>query len=659
MSSSKNNFSYRPEIDGLRAFAVIAVILYHAGFSFFKGGFVGVDVFFVISGYLISSIIYTEIQNGSFTFSNFYARRAGRIIPALFFVIAVCIPFAYVYLLPDDLKEFSRSVISTTTFVSNIFFMKQSGYFDTAIELKPLIHTWSLGVEEQFYIFFPILLALAFKFKRSMVLPLLFVLGLISFTLAESELLTKTANFYVLPTRAWELMIGAVISIYFIGYQSKLPINERTANIFGIIGLSAIVLSITLLSKDLPYPGVYTLPPTIGTALILLSRSKNSLSNKILSAKYFVGIGLISYSAYLWHQPLFAFARHISIDDPDISTFGFLSATSFLLAYLTWKYVETPARNLAKVNKKAIFLFYIIVSILFICLALWSIKQRGCENRFPIAEKLKMKDVKCTFPSKNICLFSNNRKDNPEFAVFGDSHAVALAPMFFNIQKQHNKSYIFSTQASCPPLLGVYVIALDPEMRDACYYANQERFQYIKDHPSIKKIFLISRWTRYVDGNYKGKQVGFLGLKPTDVQSIEISRRSLKKSISQTFEDYKKLGVELYVVLQAPQQQLNVSQQYMIAESRELNTEQVELLIKNRSVKNSQHLALQSFSRNYINEESKRYGVNVINLDEFFCKNNYCAIGEPGNPYYVDYDHLSTAGAMNTSARFLDLINKP
>ena len=307
---------YRPEVDGLRALAVLAVIFYHAGFTLFKGGFVGVDIFFVISGYLITSIIFSEIKSQSFSFANFYARRAGRIIPPLFLVMMASMPFAYLYLLPIHLKEFARSLVYIPVFVSNIFFMRQSGYFDSDVEIKPMIHTWSLAVEEQYYLMFPLLLLVLYKVNRNWLLPLLALLGIGSFLLAQFHFTDATSSFYLLHTRAWELLLGVCLAIYLSeGNKGNQP-ELRVGNVLSITGLIFILYSMFFITKDDPFPSAYTLIPTLGTAFILYSSSPNGFVNQCLSSKLLVGIGLISYSLYLWHQPLFAFARYINLTEP-------------------------------------------------------------------------------------------------------------------------------------------------------------------------------------------------------------------------------------------------------------------------------------------------------------------------------------------------------
>ncbi|MCH8685927.1 acyltransferase family protein [Pedomonas mirosovicensis] len=341
---------YRPEIDGLRAVAVIPVILFHAGLSLFSGGFAGVDVFFVISGYLITSIIINELEEGRFSIVRFYERRARRILPALFVVMLCCIPFAAAWMLPWQFKDFAQSLIAVTLFSSNILFWREDDYFATAAEEKPLLHTWSLAVEEQYYLLFPLLLALLWRFGRRPVFGVIALLAGASLLLSEyGSRHWGSANFYLAHTRAWELLIGSICAFL----QFRQP--QRRSNGLSALGLGLILFAIFRYDETTPFPSVYALAPTLGTALVILYGAGGTWAGRLLATRPFVGIGLISYSAYLWHQPLLAFARIYSLKTPPIEMMLALSAASLVLAYLSWKYVETPFRNRRAFSRGAIF----------------------------------------------------------------------------------------------------------------------------------------------------------------------------------------------------------------------------------------------------------------------------------------------------------------
>ena len=328
---------YRREIDGLRAVAVLPVILFHAGFSVFSGGYVGVDVFFIISGYLITSILISELEEERFSIARFYERRARRILPALFVVMLACLPFAYMWMFPSQLKDFAQSLVAVVFFGSNFLFWHESGYFAADAEIKPLLHTWSLAVEEQYYIVFPIFLLLAWRFGRNKMFWSVVVIAAISLLLAEWGWRNKpSANFYLAPTRAWELFAGSICAFLTVGRTLK------SNNVLSGIGLAAIIFAIFTFDKNTPFPSVYALVPVVGTALIILFGRQGTLVATLLSMRVFVGIGLISYSAYLWHQPLFAFARLGSLTEPSHILMAVLAVAALLLAWVTWRWVEQP-----------------------------------------------------------------------------------------------------------------------------------------------------------------------------------------------------------------------------------------------------------------------------------------------------------------------------
>lgn len=417
---------YRHEIDGLRAVAVIPVILFHAGFTIFSGGYVGVDVFFVISGFLITSIIINELELGAFSLLGFYERRARRILPALFFVMLCCIPLAWVWMLPDQFKDFSESLIAVSLFASNILFWQESGYFAATSELKPLLHTWSLAVEEQYYTLFPIFLIVLWRFGRNSVFFFVVAVFVISLVLSEwGWRNAPVANFYLIPTRAWELFAGSICAFLIKGSTPK------SSNPLSALGLTMIVSSMFLFDDKTPFPSIYALAPVAGTALIILYGSSQTWVARLLSLDVFVGVGLVSYSAYLWHQPLFAFARIRNVFLPEQWLMLFLSIASLGLAYLSWRFVEKPFRmrsEFAPISRRAIFGLSGIVGTFFVMFGAYGTLQNGISNRFSFdAEALEY-----------IEFFDNSLPEMAYFEredIFKDFRAECN---FFNIQKYRN-----------------------------------------------------------------------------------------------------------------------------------------------------------------------------------------------------------------------------
>jgi len=378
---------YRAEIDGLRAIAVMPVILFHAGFSLFSGGFVGVDIFFVISGYLISSIIIREKNSEKFSIAAFYERRARRILPALYFMILVTIPFAWLWLMPVQLKNFSLSIVSVLAFCSNFLFWKTTGYFDAASDELPLLHTWSLGVEEQFYFILPLALLLFWKSgpKKLMLL----VAGGIAISLALSEWgwrETPMSNFFLPFSRAWELLAGTLLAL---ARYDKPSLPDRNSNFLSVAGIALILFSIFFYNEKTPFPSVYALAPVLGTVLVLCYAVKGTLVAKLLSSKIMVGIGLISYSAYLWHQPLFAFARVFHQNPLSKTVYSVLILITIVLAWFTWRFIETPFRNPKHIPARKYIPGIILVSVALIALGLQGYKKKGYPKRISVSNQVE------------------------------------------------------------------------------------------------------------------------------------------------------------------------------------------------------------------------------------------------------------------------------
>ena len=424
---------YRREIDGIRALAVIPVILFHAGFSWFSGGYVGVDVFFVISGYLITGIVMSDIARGTFSIADFYERRIRRILPALFLVVVVCIPVAFWVLLPADLKEFGQSLIAVATFSSNVLFWSQSGYFHGAAELKPLLHTWSLSVEEQFYVVFPLLLLLMWRWGRKWVVTVLLVIAVSSLLLAEWGALNKPiAAFFLLPTRAWELLLGSLVAFYLANESRRQPSLAQN-NVLASIGFIAVAYAIFVFDAKTTFPGLHALVPTLGTALMIIGARPETWVGKFLCQPSMVSVGLISYSAYLWHQPLFSFARHLGLTNSATLTLVALALSSLILGYLSWRYVETPFRRNRAISRTRIFLFAGCGSLAMLLVGLSGhvlngfIDRMNPEDRYlaSISPGEQGVYVRTRFDALHHASFSEKDK-SIKLMVIGDSYAKDL-----------------------------------------------------------------------------------------------------------------------------------------------------------------------------------------------------------------------------------------
>ena len=427
---------YRAEIDGLRAIAVGAVIFYHAqikidDFQLFQGGFIGVDIFFVISGYLISSIILKElVTTGSFSFKHFYKRRIRRIMPALLFLMLVSVIFAWKFLPPDIIIDFSKSIISSLGFISNLYFHYSGQIYgaDSGL-LKPFLHTWSLSVEEQYYILFPIFLFITFKYFREYLIYFL----LIGFTLSLgfSDWGSRnypSATFYFLHTRIWELLAGSILAYIEItkGHRSK---NKTLNLIFPAVGLLLIGNSILFFNDKMFHPSFYTLIPVIGVCLIIWFSHKDELITKILSTKLFVGVGLISYSLYLWHYPVFAFERILDFSQ-GIFFKLLLCIVIIVSSVLSYFLIEKPFRN-KKYDLKKLLTILLSIFIFLISFNYYIISNEGLKKRLPNIFQTKLREKNTTFFQKE-----NTKK----IVLIGDSHADALEFKLNEELKQNNLS---------------------------------------------------------------------------------------------------------------------------------------------------------------------------------------------------------------------------
>ena len=457
---------YRPEIDGLRALAIIPVVLFHGGFSLVSGGFVGVDIFFVISGYLITLLIYNDLSNNSFSPKRFYERRIKRLFPALFFVTVCCSIAAWFLYQPYDLEDFYGNLASVFAFASNVHFYHHSGYFDPSSELNSLLHTWSLSVEEQFYFVFPWLLILAFKMGRKAVWIGVFALIIVSFCLAEWRLESKPmAAFYLLYARGWELMIGSLCALLISDSNLITKVSKAHKEYLAWLGLCLILFSIFFFNDATPTAGSYTLIPTLGAALIILFSHSNGYLGRLLSHRLLVFIGLLSYSTYLWHQPLLAFSKYYLGENFDLGVSAALCLLSFFLGYLSWRFIEKPFRYgfFGFSRQRRVYITFATLSICIVTLSTYGKNERGFPERLDVSVRSIYQTTgeyeqveKCfvtvsgTFDLSQ-CLETKTGYKNA--LIIGDSHAASLFPVLKReFAKQHwNLSML--AYARCVPFI--------------------------------------------------------------------------------------------------------------------------------------------------------------------------------------------------------------
>jgi peptidoglycan/LPS O-acetylase OafA/YrhL len=635
---------YRAEIDGLRALAVLPVILFHAGFEWFSGGFVGVDVFFVISGYLITTIIISEMAEGKFSIVNFYERRARRILPALFFVMASCLPFAWLWLTPSDLKDFGQSLVAVSTFSSNLLFWLESGYFDTAAELKPLLHTWSLAVEEQYYILFPVFLMLTWRLGIKWVLVLLSIIFLLSLGVAQWGAYNKpSATFFLLPTRGWELLVG-VFAAFYLNYNTHLK-SHILNQALSLLGFGMIVYSIIAFDETTPFPSLYALIPTVGTGLLILCAVPKTFIHKLLSLKFIVGIGLISYSAYLWHQPLLAFARHRLLGDVSDLILITLCLTSLAMAWFSWRFVEKPFRDKKIITQKKIFLFSIVGIGVFCSIGLSLHLKQGYGERVNFTEELASSFER---PSLDNCFdtpFNHSAdqwgcnlgadKQKIDFILFGDSHSLSLRQIIDDVAKQKGIKVFFTGSSGCLPFIGIYPNRPDQNLRN-CNLLNERVYKFAKDE-NIKGIILSARWSYYTLGNYELSGGQLISDKANGPFTLQHSIDTFSKAFDATVEKYTSIEVPIHLITQPPHQKYPPESVYFFI-SKGIGS------IDTTSVKRSDFQKLNEIPINVFSTHEN--GIDVYNITDLFCDELLCPIGEQTKSFYFDDDHLSTYGML-------------
>jgi len=480
---------YHREIDGLRAIAILPVLLYHANLGLFSGGFIGVDVFFVISGYLIASLIFEEINEKRFSLINFYERRARRILPALFVVMFATLVTGWVYMDPFELKELSQSAFATSIFSSNLYFTLKVGYFNISAELKPLLHTWSLAVEEQYYFIFPLLALFLWKRGIKVVAVSLITILLISFALAITlNTSSPNASFFLLHTRAWELIAGALVALHFHSARFKLT-SKFLASWVSLFGLILILAGILFIDSNVAYPGIGTLLPVVGTVLIILCAQEHTLTYKILSHKSLVYIGLISYSLYLWHQPILAFARIITLQELTMPLAVSSLVLTFILAIFTKKFVEDPFRKKRILpSRKSLLSSTVLISAFFIAFGMAGHVKKGFPERSELSLRLAQNfglSEKCSGAELDQTACST--AENPEAFLWGDSFAMHLGEAVDIVEKNGIKQL---TMSGCPPIVDYNEASRKTLV--TCYDYNQSVIRYLESmqNPQDKRVYL-------------------------------------------------------------------------------------------------------------------------------------------------------------------------
>lgn len=648
MNNIQGTPQYHPHIDGLRAIAVLAVIFFHADISFFSGGFVGVDVFFVISGYLITTIIYSKIENNTFSLLEFYIKRIKRLIPALFFMMLCCLPFAWFFLLPSEMKSFGKSLIGASTYTANIVFWKEGGYFGVTNELKPLLHTWSLAVEEQFYILFPLFLIVAVRFFRKKITHILFLCGFFSLVLSEwGAVNSPYATFLLLPTRGFELLLGCLLAFICTNQSLHLKRNLLYEGL-ALLGLLFIILSVIFFDKNTKFPGVYALIPTFGS--VLLIALPNTLTGRLLSSKPLVTIGLMSYSIYLWHQPILAFSKSSVFFEYAFYNSGFkvcMLILCLILSYFSWKYIENPFRY-GKCKDHLVLLYLLLGTVFFSLTGYVIYKNNGFENRKNtngihyghIADRIEANyglSKKCTeFTLSEKC----RTDDLPEIVLWGDSYAMHLAS---GIKASNPKvKMIQFTKSGCSPIFDVAPSSknLGKKWSKDCVKFNNKVKSWLKNNKSAKYVVMASPFNHYTSD--KSQIYTENGVHKVNLGK---SRLYLKK----TLETISNMGFIPVLVAPPPWNNKNIG--FCLTKYAQFNKSLSKCNFKEAEISQDSE-KVYKFLDLFISE------YKLISLKDGICEKSKCNVNEGNVFIYKDSGHLSYEGSsyLGKKMNFYDLI---
>jgi peptidoglycan/LPS O-acetylase OafA/YrhL len=649
---------YRADIDGLRAIAVISVLLFHAKVGPFTGGYVGVDVFFVISGYLITSIIIREMRNGTFSYGDFYERRFRRIVPALAVVVLVSGIAGLLIFDAESLVDLGESIAANAIFSSNMLFHSESGYFDGPAELKPLLHTWSLAIEEQFYIFIPIVLMFALRSGQNKLNRYLLVITVLSFALNIIGMnYNVSATFYLLPMRAWELLLGSLLAL------SLLPqlTSSTSRNVISCCGLAAIFCSVLLFSPETSFPGIAAVLPTAGAALIIYSGMHGvSLVGRMLSLKPIVFIGLISYSLYLWHWPILLFFKAYSITEISLNQTLGLMVFILGISILSYHYIEKPFRRKTLLsNRQSVMRATSATSVVALLIGSIFIFTGGLPHRFEstyspaeiagdpewerwgLCEKMSRQGE----GGGDFCLIGTPDVP-PTFFFWGDSHARALATGLELSARNSSKSGEIAVRNGCPPLLGVVRLG---EEKKGCGEFNEKVMRYISESKNIDMVILSARWTISALGtrykNESGERVRLVDLNTGDLLSssnVEIFEIALKRTVQLLLDE----GKRVVLVNTVPEIGYNVPSVNIVAM---LTGRNISLVVgPSASELKARAYPVDMVFSDYRNDER----ISIVNPAEYLCSKEMCSVAVDNIPLYRDDDHLSTYGSRYVSSVF-------
>jgi peptidoglycan/LPS O-acetylase OafA/YrhL len=647
---------YRPDIDGLRAVAVLSVVIFHAFPNSLKSGFIGVDIFFVISGYLISSIIFENIDRGSFSFGQFYGRRIKRIFPALSLVLGSCLVFGWFGLLGDEYKQLGKHLAAGAGFVSNFFLWQEVGYFNNAAETKPLLHLWSLAIEEQFYIFWPLLVWATWK-RKKLFLALFATLLVGSF--AYNVFLVRvdpTATFYSPATRIWELLTGVLLAYFSTRIKPNIAVNahanadawysrQTTRQIASTLGVLLLAFGLFKIDKGRPFPGTWALFPVLGSFLLIFAGPTAWFNRFVLSNRVLVWVGLISFPLYLWHWPILSFMRVIESEAPSAHFRNLAVLASFVLAWMTYYFVEKPIRSGGKNSLKIVVLASLVTAL---GVAGWfAYQNNGIPSRQAAqADGVNVwdnyafagtcKSITHAAEEDDWCNMGNAPSKPPTTLLIGDSVGNNYAPMLNSYAADNVSSDFVFKQLGRGLCHGLPEIGYDN-----CKKLVAAGDAYIAKTPSIHTIIMAANWPLYFDGFER------LGATP-------VSPQQFKAAFEARVLHYQSLGKRVIVILAPP---VGVSPRACIVRPIRLTDRANCVMAYKDAVTND------GSYRRYFAEFLAKNKVQTFDPFKYMCDETTCKVTDGVRIYYLDHEHFSIFGgqflAKVAGAELKQLLAKP
>jgi len=647
--------NYRPDIDGLRAVAILSVVLYHAGVPLFSGGFTGVDIFFVISGYLIGGHIFAELASGSFSFLLFYRRRAKRILPAFYLVMAFALLAAIVLLSPLEASTFAKMAIASVLSVSNVYLLRSANYFQSASELNPLLMTWSLGVEEQFYAVIPLLMVLIGRMRRGLLLPAILALSVLSFAFAWFELgLHPSVVFYLLPSRAWELGAGVTLAVIESSWKSKL-LSGRWAHAVGLLGSLLMLAPVFLLTPAVPFPGPAALPSVLGTAMVI-AVPLSWFNRKLLSLPPFVFIGKVSYSWYLWHWPLLAFLRIACGGRLPPTAIALTLAASLAAAVLSYYLVEQPFRRSSSAPVPLL-LRYAAVTLGFVVMlaVLWG--SHGFPRRYPalVQEGERIPDpcmVSYGSDKPNLSPQCYDATDpRPSAVLWGDSHAASLAPALRQTANSQGYNFIQTTRSSCLPTTEAGAMnfnAQHPSNVAECIRFNRRTLDLITADRRVRIVIMAGKWADgfFIDRNSPHADILERSRDSAHVESVRNVRSRSLLSLIQLLKENRK---QIILIDDVPNFSFDPSLTFRTSRMPVRHTIAAWLGVgsENFGFAPDGHFTEDEMSTDMLNQIHQRIsGTQLVDLKSTLCnRQNLCAYIDGNQLLYSDEQHLTADGA--------------